>query len=202
MFKTFTALAIALPLSWTMATTAAAQKPAGEQGLDPAAAKAHFGKAKEFYLAGNYKAAKAELEEAQRLDPNAKELVLNLANVCEKLASYDEALKWFTFYKGLPSVTPEEQTKADASLRRIEGAKRTADEEAAKRKAEEDARHQAELDKNKTVVVIEKPVLRKGGRVDALTLGAAGIGVVGATAIRAFRAFRRDSCRVPRLQFG
>ena len=85
MFKTFTALAIALPLSWAMASTAAAQKTA-EESLDPAAAKAHFGKAKEFYLAGNYKAAKTELEEAQRLDPNAKELVLNLANVCEKLA--------------------------------------------------------------------------------------------------------------------
>lgn len=136
-----------------------------------AEAQKHFGKARELYGQGNYKDARVELLEARKLDPQSKELVFNLGVVCEKLVLFDEALEQFRGYRTMPDVTDAERAKADAIILRLEGAKKQLDEQ---RKPEPEV---------KVIVVPEKPKEPEGpppkGRIDAATIAAAGIGVVG-----------------------
>src|SRR5690606_19781621 len=87
-------------------------------------AQAHFQRAKELYQAGSYREAIAELEAARELDPGAKDLVMNLGIVHEKLGRFDEALDYFQTYLDMEGVTPAERTKAEGIIKRIEGAKR------------------------------------------------------------------------------
>jgi tetratricopeptide (TPR) repeat protein len=91
---------------------------------DQAKAQRHFQRAKELYFAGNYRDAVTELEVAHKLDPKAKDLVMNLGIVSEKLAKYDDALAYFKTYVEMEGVTAAERTKAETSMKRIEGAKR------------------------------------------------------------------------------
>lgn len=88
-----------------------------------AAARRHYDAAREDYSKGAYREAVAELEAAHALDPNAKDLVFNLGVVHEKLADFDEALKWFHLYTTM-DILPPEQDRADAYIRRLEGAKK------------------------------------------------------------------------------
>jgi len=88
-----------------------------------AAARRHYEKARAAYEQGAYREAIAELEAAHTLDPNAKDLVFNLAVVHEKLTDVDDALKWFRLYATM-SLTPQERDRAEATIRRLEGAKR------------------------------------------------------------------------------
>jgi hypothetical protein len=92
-----------------------------------AAAKRHYDKARAEYAGGAYREAIGELEAAHALDPNAKDLVFNLAVVHEKLGDVDDALRWYRLYATMP-LTPQEQERADATIRRIEGAKRELDQ--------------------------------------------------------------------------
>jgi tetratricopeptide (TPR) repeat protein len=95
-----------------------------------AAARKHFEKARTCYQQGAYREAVAELEAAHQLDPTAKDLVFNLGVVHEKLADIDEALKWFRLYTTMDLAAPE-RDRADAYIRRIEGAKRELEEKQA-----------------------------------------------------------------------
>ena len=88
-----------------------------------AAARRHFEKARAFYGQGEYRDAITELDAAHTLDPSAKDLVFNLGVVHEKLADIDEALKWFKLYTTMDLV-PQERDRADAYIKRLEGAKR------------------------------------------------------------------------------
>jgi tetratricopeptide (TPR) repeat protein len=88
-----------------------------------AAARRHYDAAREDYAKGAYSQALAELEAAHALDPNAKDLIFNLGVVHEKLSDIDEALKWFQLYTTM-DLSPEERGRADAYIRRLEGAKR------------------------------------------------------------------------------
>lgn len=134
-----------------------------------AEAQKHFAKARELYGQGNYKDARVELLEAKKLDPQSKELVFNLGVVAEKLALFDEAIEQFRAYREMTDVTDQEKSRADAILLRLEGAK----------KALEDQK------KNEPPKVIEPPPKEQPeapppkGRVDAATIAAAGVGVVG-----------------------
>jgi tetratricopeptide (TPR) repeat protein len=87
-----------------------------------AAARRHYERARADYEQGAYKEAIAELEAAHALDPTAKDLVFNLAVVHEKLADVDEALRWFRVYETM-KLTPQEADRAEAYVRRLEGAK-------------------------------------------------------------------------------
>ena len=87
------------------------------------AARRHFEKARTDYAQGSYREAIAELEAAHSLDPSAKDLVFNLGVVHEKLSDIDDALKWFQLYTTM-SLTPQERERADAYIRRLEGAKK------------------------------------------------------------------------------
>jgi tetratricopeptide (TPR) repeat protein len=94
---------------------------------DVANARKHFEKARLHYSKGAYREAIVELEAARALDPSAKDLVFNLGVVHEKLANIDEALKWFRQYTTM-DLTPQEHGRADAYVRRLEGAKKELEE--------------------------------------------------------------------------
>ncbi|MBX3229997.1 MAG: tetratricopeptide repeat protein [Labilithrix sp.] len=110
----------------TMAPVSAVAQPAGGavSAEDQRKAQEHFHKARELYGAGNYREAIHELEVARGLDPKAKDLVMNLAIVNEKAGKYDEALAWFKTYLEMDGITAAERSKAEANMKRIEGAKR------------------------------------------------------------------------------
>jgi tetratricopeptide (TPR) repeat protein len=99
-----------------------------------AAARKHFDKARAFYAQGAYRDAITELEAAHALDPNAKDLVFNLGVVHEKLADIEDALKWFKQYTTM-DLTSQERERADAYVKRLEGAKKELEEKQATQQA-------------------------------------------------------------------
>jgi tetratricopeptide (TPR) repeat protein len=129
-----------------------------------AAARKHFDKARANYGRGAYREAIGELEAAHALDPNAKDLVFNLGVVHEKLADIEDALKWFRLYVTM-SLTPAEHDRADAYIRRLEGAQREIEAK------------QADASTSATTPPIAPPPPERppGGRIDALTIGAASV---------------------------
>ncbi len=105
---------------------AAASAPSATAAVDASnveAARRHFEKARADYAQGSYREAIAELEAAHSLDPSAKDLVFNLGVVHEKLSDIDDALQWFRLYTTM-DLTPAERDRADAYIRRLEGAKK------------------------------------------------------------------------------
>lgn len=160
------ALGVAAPCSLV-------ERPAQAQTLeegDHAEAQRHFAKARELYGQGNYRDARLELLEAKRLDPTSKELVFNLGIVDEKLALFDEALEQFRGYREMTDVTDVEKTRAEAIILRLEGAKKQVDDQK----------------KNEAPPLVEPPPPKTTpqgpppkGRLDAATIGAAGVGIVG-----------------------
>jgi tetratricopeptide (TPR) repeat protein len=162
-----------------------------------AAARKHFEKARAYYGQGAYREAVNELEAAHVLDPNAKDLVFNLGVVHEKLSDIDEALNWFRLYTTMDLVA-QERDRADAYIRRLEGAKRELEEklaaqqqlppEASRPSPEPTTSQQAQ--KPSASAPIAQPSVPpqppsqppaptpQNGRVDALTLSAAGVSVV------------------------
>ena len=128
-------------------------------------AEEEFKHAKALYQEGRYPEARAALLEARKLDPNAKDLVFNLGVVAEKQLEYDEAITYLREYKAMDSVTEVEAQRADASIKRIEGAR------AGRPKPNEPA----------VVAPVAPPAPLeppRHGRVDALTV--AGLGLTGA----------------------
>jgi tetratricopeptide (TPR) repeat protein len=164
-----------------------------------ATARKHFDKARAYYGQGAYREAVAELEAAHQLDPNAKDLVFNLGVVHEKLADIDEALTWFRLYTTMDLV-PQERDRADAYIRRLEGAKRELEEKLAAQQQPPPeptgappaaaAPHQANPQLGPPLVPPRQPPARlplpppppppppPNGRVDALTVGAASLSSV------------------------
>lgn len=161
--------ACAVSMGTFVSSEASAQAPA--ESPEHAEAQKHFAKARELYGQGNYKDARVELLEARKLDPQSKELVFNLGVVNEKLVLLDEALEQFRGYREMPDVTDQERARADAIILRLEGAKKALDEQR----------------KNEKPTVVEPPPpppkQDEGpppkGRIDAATITAAGVGVVG-----------------------
>jgi tetratricopeptide (TPR) repeat protein len=104
----------------------AAPAPAAAEDTTSAnvvAARKHFEKARSYYGQGAYREAIAELEAAHVLDPSAKDLVFNLGVVHEKLADIDDALRWFRLFTTM-DLTAQERERADAYIKRLEGAKK------------------------------------------------------------------------------
>lgn len=135
-----------------------------------AAARRHFDKARTMYGQGLYREAIAELEAAHALDPNAKDLVFNLGVVHEKLADIEDALKWFRLYTSM-DLTDQERERAQAYLKRLEGAKKELDAKQAAAAASASSSSGAPPPPPP-----EKP---QYGRIDAYTIGAASVAVVG-----------------------
>ncbi len=139
-----------------------------------AAARKHFEKARAFYAQGAYREAIAEFEQAHALDPSAKDLVFDLGVVHEKLADIDDALTWFRLYLTM-SLTPQEHDRADAYVRRLEGAKK---ELAAKQSAAASAPGSSATAPSPTPPPAPAAASPRG-RIDAWTLGAAGVAAAG-----------------------
>jgi hypothetical protein len=143
-----------------------------------AAARKHFERARDDYGQGAYQEAIGELQAARALDPTAKDLVFNLGVVHEKLADIDDALKWFRLYTTM-SLTAQERERADAYIRRLEGAKRELDERQALLPLPPPLPRTAP-----PIVPPQLPVAGEHttmGRLDALTVSAAGVAVAGLT---------------------
>ena len=107
--------------------TARAEGPGGPAATETtpeasAAALAHYAKGRELYQAGSYREAIVEFDAARALDPHAKQLVFNLAIVHEKLGDVDDALRYAKLY-GQMDLEPEERTRAEAYIKRLEGAR-------------------------------------------------------------------------------
>ncbi|HEY8086336.1 MAG TPA: tetratricopeptide repeat protein [Polyangiaceae bacterium] len=135
-----------------------------------AAARRHFERAKAYYAQGSYREAIGELEAAHTLDPNAKDLVFNLGVVHEKLGDIEEALTWFRLYTTM-NLTPAERDRADAYVKRLEGAKKELEDKQAAAAA-------AAAAQNGNVTKPPPPKDHpRPGRIDALTIGAAGVTV-------------------------
>ena len=145
--------------------------PAGEAaapapGEPKAEALKHFERARELYRDGSYKEAIVELEAAHALDRDAKDLVYNLALVNEKLIRIDDALRWMRQYSEM-DLDQAERGRAELAIRRLEGAKKTLAEQ---RAADEKAAKKA---------TPERPTPTPMGRIDALTITAGAVSVVG-----------------------
>jgi tetratricopeptide (TPR) repeat protein len=171
-------ICFALSIGLAAASTAAAREaradvpappaPPGEPPApsDPkAAAQQHFVRAKELYQSGSYKEARAELEAARALDPQAKDLVFNLGIVDERLGRLDDALKAFRLYVDMPDVTPAERQRAETIIKRLEGARKET--------------LQPSPTNQQPLYVIQRPEAPPKGRLDALTIGSAAIAVSG-----------------------
>ncbi len=138
------------------------------------AAREHFEKARAYYGQGAYREAVAELEAAHTLDPSAKDLVFNLGVVHEKLSDIDDALEWFELYTTM-SLTPQERERADAYIKRLEGAKKELAQ-----KSQSDESPPALSGPNPATTAEPPPTLgppapSRRGRVDAATVLAAGV---------------------------
>jgi tetratricopeptide (TPR) repeat protein len=131
-------------------------------------AEAHYKRAREFYGSGAYREAAAELEAAHALDPTAKDLVFNLGIVSEKLGRIDDALRYFRLYLTMEGVTDPEKQKAEALVRRLEGAKREVPPPPERSEG---------TPPPPSGTPSEKPPER--GRIDAATLIAASVAVLG-----------------------
>ena len=138
-------------------------------------AQEHFQRAKELYQAGRYEGAIAELEVARSLDPKAKDLVMNLGIVHEKLGRYDEAIANLKTFLDMEGVTPAERTKVEGMIKRIEGAKHSA---AAQPTAAPSSAASAPPQPTTSGPSTDAPPPERG-RIDALTIGAASLAVVG-----------------------
>lgn len=117
----FGAAAISLLLLVGSSTAVAAEPVTAEAR---SGALEHFKKARELYQNGEYRRARDELLEARKLDPNAKDLVLNLGTVSERLQDYDVALAYLHEYQELTDVTESERQKVEGIIKRVEGAKK------------------------------------------------------------------------------
>jgi hypothetical protein len=119
-----------LALATVSAPARAQQRSGGADASSPSMtedqvkAQQHFQRAKDLYQSGSYREAAAELEVARKLDPKAKDLVMNLGIIHEKLGMFDEAVSYFKTYLAMEGVTAAERAKAEGMIKRIEGAKR------------------------------------------------------------------------------
>jgi len=87
------------------------------------AAHQHAARAHDLYQQGAYHEAITELETALQFDPNGKDLVFNLGVVHEKLGDIDDALRYFQRYEQM-DLAPQERSKADTYLKRLQGARK------------------------------------------------------------------------------
>ncbi|MCB9593523.1 MAG: tetratricopeptide repeat protein [Sandaracinaceae bacterium] len=102
----------------------AAAGPARAQEDTPPEAVEMYREAREHYASGRYQEAADALERALVLDPDSPTLVYNLARVYELLGELDRAVNMYERYQQLlPQQQAQEQERAEATLRRLQGAR-------------------------------------------------------------------------------
>lgn len=164
------------PAASPAAAPSVAASPAKPVPAEPAMtedqqrAQQHFQRARELYQTGSYREAVGELEAARALDPKAKDLLFNLAIVREKLGRYDEAIADLRAYLEL-DLSPQERAKAESSIKRLEGAKR---ENPAATPTVSPTPDQLPVEPAEA-----PPPPPARGRIDAITIAAGSVAVVG-----------------------
>jgi tetratricopeptide (TPR) repeat protein len=159
------------PAPTTSPATLAPESPSTEpKTKEQLEAQQHFQRAKDLYASGAYREAIAELEQARGLDPKAKDLVFNLGIVHEKLGKFDEAITFFRQYMEMESVTSAERATAENIIKRIEGAKREVPV--------------TPVPTGTATTITEPPPPPPAedtsrGRIDALTISAGSVAIVG-----------------------
>lgn len=134
------------------------------------AARQYFEEALESYKDGNYEEAVVSLELALELDPLGKDLVYNLGLVHEKRGDLEQALVYFRRYEQM-EVNPLEKQRAQATIRRLEGALQEGEGQAPQVAAADEKQVAPEL------VDVPLVVDRAGGRLDGWVYGAGGVAV-------------------------
>jgi len=133
-------------------------------------ARRHFESGRALYSHGAYREALAELQAAHTLDPSAKDLVFNLGVVEEKLGEIDEALRWFHAYTTM-TLTPQERERADAYVRRLEGARAEIDHKPPPAEGSAPATAPSATDTEGSPA----PLAPARGRIDAATVAAVSV---------------------------
>ncbi len=174
-FRIFIALLVSS--TWLGLPSPASAQP---KAVTPAQAEAetHFQKARALYKSGNYHEAIDELKKAHELDPTAKDLVLNLSTVSERLGDVDDALTYAHEYQTM-DLTAQEKEHAEQTVHRLEGAKKELDA----KKEVENQRLLAQQEQNQQPPPPPPPSNESPphGRIDVFTIGAAGVAVAGFT---------------------
>lgn len=171
----FAALAVAAPVRAQSKATAPDTPAIAPQTEEQKKAQEHFQRAKELYQAGKYSETIAELEVARGLDPQAKDLVMNLGIVHEKLGAYDDAIAALKSFLEMDGVTAAERTKVEGMIKRIEGAKSAAPSQPSATAPPTTAAPVAETPS-------APPPAPAKGRLDALTIAAGTVAAVGLVA--------------------
>ena len=119
-------------LSWSaLPVTARAQEPKLQSGQAPPEAMARFEKGRGHFRAGRYREAIVELKAALELDPGSPVLRYNVAYTSELLGDLPEAIKYYRQYLAvLPRSAREERQRTRTTLRRLEGRREVAEDEA------------------------------------------------------------------------
>lgn len=94
-----------------------------EPSQPPPEALEYFQAGREHYSAGRYAEAAAAMERAIALDPNSETLVFNLARIYELLGELDKAIEYGRRFRDMVAYDPAEVERADATLRRLDGAR-------------------------------------------------------------------------------
>ena len=116
-------IALASALSFVSIVPGAARAQ-DESANTPPEAIRMYAEGREHYAAGRYAEAADALERALVLDPDSPTLVYNLARVRELLGQIEAALELYGRYQRLlPQQQAEEQERADATIRRLQGAR-------------------------------------------------------------------------------
>ncbi|MEM9864263.1 MAG: tetratricopeptide repeat protein [Myxococcota bacterium] len=98
-----------------------AQEPAAEG--PPEEALEFFRSGREHYEAGRYNEARVDLEQALALDPESATLIFNLARIAELQGDLTAAIDYATRFRNMVVGNEEEVARAEATLRRLEGAR-------------------------------------------------------------------------------
>lgn len=110
-----------IALAWLSVTFVSEAQDVPSQ--PPPEALEFFQAGREHYSAGRYAEAAAAMEQAIALDPNSETLVFNLARIYELLGELDRAIHYGRRYREMVAYDPTEVERADATLRRLDGAR-------------------------------------------------------------------------------
>lgn len=154
---------------------------AQDEGAPPEAVEL-YQRGSEHYRAGRYREAIKDLKAALALDPNSPNLVYNVARVSELLGNLSEAIEYYERYIALlPASQRKERQDAEATIRRLEGAR---DELSAQADTSSALREPI-------IVEVEAPPM---GKADLYFWATAGLGVaaLAGSAVTGLLALRRE----------
>lgn len=134
--------------------------------------------AQELYRQGDYRGAVKKLEQARKLDPNAKDLIYNQGLVYEKLTELDLALECFRRLLELEDDAKERE-RIQGVVRRLEGAKKAISDKPTPSASASATETVPEPPPTAIASAAPAPtVIRKRGKFDGWVIGTGGVALV------------------------